>query len=110
MIFFHKPPHPGALAVAMLAILLPAPAQAQTQTWPTRPVRLVVPYVPGGATDLVSRIVAEQLIPKLGQQVVVYNRPGAGEDAESDCLQTEQRSDSHPQGPRGERPLAKCRF
>ncbi|MGV3626454.1 MAG: Bug family tripartite tricarboxylate transporter substrate binding protein [Betaproteobacteria bacterium] len=75
MISFHKPPHPGALAVAVLAILLTAPAQAQT--WPTRPVRLVVPYVPGGATDLVSRIVAEQLIPKLGQQVVVDNRPGA---------------------------------
>lgn len=75
MISFHKPPHPGALAVAVLAILLPAPAQAQT--WPTRPVRLVVPYVPGGATDLVSRIVTEQLIPKLGQQVVVDNRPGA---------------------------------
>lgn len=52
-------------------------AVAQPQSWPTRPVRLVVPYVPGGATDLVSRIVAEQLSPRLGQQMVVDNRPGA---------------------------------
>lgn len=62
-----------ALAAALFLVTGPAIAQS----WPNRPVRLVVPYVPGGATDLVSRIVAEQLTPKLGQQVVVDNRPGA---------------------------------
>lgn len=57
--------------------LFPLAEQAAAQTWPSRPMRLVVPYVPGGATDLVSRIVGEQLTTRLGQQVVVDNRPGA---------------------------------
>jgi tripartite-type tricarboxylate transporter receptor subunit TctC len=50
---------------------------ANAQTWPAKPLRLVVPYVPGGATDLVSRTVSERLTATLGQQVVVDNRPGA---------------------------------
>lgn len=58
-------------------ITITGAAMAQAPSWPVRPVRLVVPYVPGGATDLVSRLIAEQLSTKLGQQVVVDNRPGA---------------------------------
>lgn len=57
--------------------LFPLAAQAAAPSWPSRPMRLVVPYVPGGATDLVSRIIGEQLTARLGQQVVVDNRPGA---------------------------------
>jgi len=67
-----------AMAVSVFTTaLLPLAAQAAAQSWPSRPMRLVVPYVPGGATDLVSRIVGEQLTARLGQQVVVDNRPGA---------------------------------
>ena len=61
----------------LITALFPLSGQAAAQSWPSRPMRLVVPYVPGGATDLVSRIVGEQLTARLGQQVVVDNRPGA---------------------------------
>lgn len=68
-----------AAPLAYLLFLLPAlgASPANAQTWPAKPVRLVVPYVPGGATDLVSRTVAERLTVVFGQQVVVDNRPGA---------------------------------
>ncbi len=49
-----------------------------TQTWPTRFVRLIVPFVPGGATDVIARVLAGRLSETWGQQVVVENRPGAG--------------------------------
>lgn len=65
------------IAPALATALFLVTGAAVAQSWPNRPVRLVVPYVPSGATDLVSRIVSEQLTTRLGQQVVVDNRPGA---------------------------------
>jgi len=64
------------LLLALAAVLLPA--QAQTAKWPERPVRVVVPFAPGGATDVVARIMAPRLADEFGQQFVVDNRAGAG--------------------------------
>jgi tripartite-type tricarboxylate transporter receptor subunit TctC len=64
------------LIVSLFALLLPQLAQAQA--WPQRPVRVVVPYPPGGSTDVQARIISERLTAVFGQQFVVDNRPGAG--------------------------------
>jgi tripartite-type tricarboxylate transporter receptor subunit TctC len=77
-------------AAALAAAARPAAAQA----WPSRPVRLVVPLVPGGTTDLIARVIADPLARLLGQNVIVENRPGANGWIANDYVMRE-RPDGH---------------
>lgn len=55
----------------------PAAALAQAPSWPARPIKLIVPYPPGGLTDVLARLVTQKASEHLGQANVVENRPGA---------------------------------
>ncbi len=60
------------------ALALIAPATASAQAYPDHPIKLVIPFAPGGATDILGRLLASSMSEKLGQPIVVENRPGAG--------------------------------
>lgn len=76
-----------ALLGAALAAPLAAPGMARAQAaWPARPLRIVVPFPPGGAVDITGRLLAERLQPLLGVSVVVENRGGAGGNLGGDMV------------------------
>ena len=66
----------GLLALVALA----CPTAAGAQTWPTKPIEWIVPFAPGGSTDVLARLVAEKLKDRLGQPILIVNRGGANGD------------------------------
>ncbi len=75
------------LARSLLCVLLSAAAAAFAQ-YPNKPIKLVVPYSPGGATDAIGRVLAQHLSPALGQQVIVENKAGAGGNLGAESVAT----------------------
>jgi len=71
-------PAMSARRLACLAIVATASALTHAQTFPAKPIRIVVPFAPGGGTDIMTRIYGPRVAESIGQQVVVENRPGAG--------------------------------
>jgi len=65
------------LAVLFSAACAAFPLSAAAQSWPTKPIRMIIPYPPGGATDILGRLISQKLSPMIGQPVVVENRAGA---------------------------------
>ena len=65
-------------ASLVVAAMLAGPPMALAQQYPTKPVRIIVPFAPGGGSDFIARFMAQRLTAALGQQVIVENKPGAG--------------------------------
>ena len=73
-----------SLALALAMALLAAAAHAQT-AWPAKPIRILVGFAAGGSTDVTARIIAQALSERLGQPVIIENRPGAGGNIARGC-------------------------
>ena len=73
-----------AIAVGVLTML--ASSLAIAQNWPTKPIKLIIPFAAGGTTDILGRLLAQQLTKDLGQNVIVENKPGAGGNIAAEYL------------------------
>ena len=82
-----KLPRRKFLHLAAGAAALPAVSRiAWAQTYPARPVRIIVGFPPGGATDIIARLMGQWLSERLGQQFIVENRPGAGSNIGTEAV------------------------
>src|SRR6266478_3275568 len=82
-----KFPRRQFLHLAAGAAALPALSRfAWGQAYPTRPVRLIVPFAPGGASDITARLMGQWLSERLGQQFIIENRPGGGGNIGSEAV------------------------
>ena len=70
----------------MTAAGVPASPMARAQSWPARPVRLIVGFTPGGPTDILARLMGQWLTERLGQTFLVENRPGAGSNIGTEAV------------------------
>jgi tripartite-type tricarboxylate transporter receptor subunit TctC len=92
----HKPPFKRAstsgidrrafLGGTLAALATPHIAFGAADPWPNRPIRVIVPFAPGGTTDAISRVLGQKLSDRIGQQIVVENRPGGGTNIGADAV------------------------
>jgi tripartite-type tricarboxylate transporter receptor subunit TctC len=76
----------AASVIAVMAACAGSAGTAFAQSWPNRPIRMVVPYTPGGYTDLMARLVSEKMAIALGQPIVIENKPGANAAIGTDAV------------------------